>query len=72
MLKQKCPNCGSRNYELGDYTDHMAYDDVVDSIGAVDEKDEGFSVWVKCLNCGTEYYINFEITGTELVAKKEE
>jgi len=63
----KCPNCGSANFDLGDYTHDMAYDDVVDAINATEEKDEGFSVRARCSDCGCEFYINFEIVSREII-----
>jgi len=61
-MKVKCPRCNSDDFDLGDYQHHHAYDDVVDSISATQEKYRGFSVWAYCKKCRYVFYINFSIT----------
>lgn len=63
----KCPKCGSDDFNLGDYSEYRAYDDVLMTIDATDKKCEGFSVWAKCNKCSCEFTINFQMTGTEII-----
>ncbi len=65
VTKVKCPKCGSKKLDIGEYTEHIAYDSVVDAINASSPKYEGFSVWATCEDCGCDLQINFEITGVE-------
>jgi len=65
-MKVKCPRCGSDDFDLGDYTHHLAYDDVVDSIS----NDGSFQVWAYCQKCRYVFYINFEITNLQATETK--
>jgi len=60
-VKVKCPKCNSDDFDLGDYTHHAAYDDVVDSIS----DDGSFRVWAHCNKCDAIFWIRFDITALD-------